>query len=182
VTSRRRRYLGIGSIAAAYLIAAAAIAPVVWPVLPESTMVAQGLWQQSYYKDEIGWQEMTALTARAWNTLPAGERAQTALLARNYGEAGALARYGPGYGLPTPLSGHLSFQYWHPAHMPQTSALLVGFPPDEIAGLCNRARILELIDNPVHIANEEQGRTIVSCQLRAPLGDLWASHIATDKL
>ena len=30
-------------------------APLVWPVLPTATMVKLGLWQPSFYKDELGW-------------------------------------------------------------------------------------------------------------------------------
>ena len=62
---------------------------------------------------------------------PAAQRRDTALLAQNYGEAGALARFGPRLGLPAPLSGHLSFQYWRPAELlPQRHILAVGIDGD----------------------------------------------------
>jgi len=43
----------------------------------------------------------------------------------------ALALFGPRAGLPTPFSGHLSFQFWHPAQMPERAVLLVGFDPGD---------------------------------------------------
>ena len=87
----------------------------------------------SFFKDEIGWPEMVAQTARAWRSLPPAERAQAAILAQNYGEAGALARFGPSLGLPQPLSGHLSWQYWRPARLPQREVLTVGLRPQRAA-------------------------------------------------
>jgi 4-amino-4-deoxy-L-arabinose transferase-like glycosyltransferase len=179
---RGRRIAGIGSIVALYAVVGAVAAPIVWPVLPRDTMIARGIWKQSFFKDEIGWPELTAQTAAAWRAIPPAERPATALIARNYGEAGALDHFGPAAGLPTALSGHLSFQYWHPARMPQTSAILVGFPPEQVARLCGTATVVAHIDNAEHLANEELGRTIVHCRLRAPLQELWASEIATDRL
>ena len=50
------------------------VAPLVWPVLPERSMVDRDLWSKTFYKDEIGWPELVAQTAAAWRSLPAAER------------------------------------------------------------------------------------------------------------
>jgi hypothetical protein len=181
--TRRRRALMLATpVLVLQLLALALAAPLVWPVLPTATMVASGEWNATYYKDELGWPELAIATARAWRSLPVTQRAQTALLARNYGEAGALDLYGPSHGLPPALSGHLSFQYWRPARLPQRRAVLVGFDTASVAQLCTASHRLATIDNRWHIANEEQGRTIVDCALRAPLQRLWAADIARDTL
>jgi 4-amino-4-deoxy-L-arabinose transferase-like glycosyltransferase len=99
--------------------------PIVVPVLPTATMVRDEVWKPGFYDDEIGWPELAAQAARAWNELPARERQQAVLLARNYGEASGLALYGPARGLPQPLSGHLSWQYWRPPRLPQPFALII---------------------------------------------------------
>ncbi|MGZ4312986.1 MAG: ArnT family glycosyltransferase [Solirubrobacteraceae bacterium] len=179
---RGRRAALAGALAAGQLAVVAAAGPLVWPVLPIATMVKLGVWHAGWYKDELGWPELAAETARAWRAIPAAQRADTALLARDYGEAGALDLYGPSLGLPQALSGHLSFQYWHPARMPQRHVLAVGFDEETLRGLCRAQQVVARIDNRWRLANEEEGRSIETCTLRAPLGAMWASRIATDRL
>jgi hypothetical protein len=179
---RGRRAMVLGALAAGQLAVVAAAGPLVWPVLPTRTMVSLGLWQASWYKDELGWPELVRQTAGAWRAIAPFERADTAILARNYGEAGALDLYGPRLGLPQALSGHLSFQYWHPRRMPQHHVLAVGFDSATLRRLCRAHRVVARIDNRWRVGNEEEGRTIATCTLRAPLGALWAPLIATDRL
>lgn len=178
----RRPAVALVPVIACQIAAVVLAAPLVWPILPATTMVASGVWKDTFYKDELGWPQLATQTARAWRSLPADQRARTTLLAANYGEAGALDLYGPADGLPPALSGHLSFQYWRPRRLPDRRALLVGFDAASVRELCVASRQLGTIDNRWQIANEERGRTIVSCSLRAPLGRLWASHIASDTL
>ena len=180
--SARWPVVAIAPLIACQIAALVLAAPLVWPILPTPTMVASGDWSATFYKDELGWPQLAEQTAHAWRSLPAGQRAQTTVLAANYGEAGALDLYGPADGLPPALSGHLSFQYWRPRRLPERHALLVGFGAASVSDLCIASRRLGTIDNPWHIANEERGRTIVSCSLRAPLGRLWSSDIASDRL
>jgi 4-amino-4-deoxy-L-arabinose transferase-like glycosyltransferase len=59
--------------------------------------------------DEIGWPEFVAQVAAVRDTLAPEDSSHLAIIAHNYGEAGALALYGPQYNLPTPLSGTNSF-------------------------------------------------------------------------
>jgi 4-amino-4-deoxy-L-arabinose transferase-like glycosyltransferase len=179
--SRRRAWV-VAPLVALQLAVLALVAPLVWPVLPTAAMVKLGLWQPSFYKDEIGWHELVAQTARAWRAMPLAERRDTALLAGNYGEAGALALYGPAMHLPAPLSGHLSFQYWHPQRISEHQALVVGFNTSSLAAICRNTRVVARIDNYWRIANEEQGRTIATCTLRRSLGRLWSTDIASDRL
>jgi hypothetical protein len=68
---------------------------------------------------------MTAQVERAWRSIRPAERADGAILAHNYGEASALTFYGRR--LPTLLSGHLSWQYWHPPRLRQRFILTLGY-------------------------------------------------------
>ena len=145
-------------------------------------MISSGVWKQSFYKDEIGWIELTDQTAHAWHTLSPAQRANAAIVAANYGEASALELYGRARGLPTVLSGHLSWQYWRPRSLPQRVVLFVGYPRTTLAMLCNSWQPLATIDNPFHLANEERGRVIAACHLKRPLGAIWKSDIATNAL
>jgi hypothetical protein len=174
-----------GVLAPLLLVQAAVLVyalPTVLPIRSTASMISSGVWKNSWYKDEIGWPELADQTAHAWQSLPARERGDGAILAENYGEASALEFYGPGRGLPRILSGHLSWQYWRPETLPQRFALLVGFSSIGTTRLCSSSRILATIDNPWHLDNEERGRTITACRLRRPLGRLWKQYIATDQL
>lgn len=179
---RRLRLALLPALLAAQVGLMVLAVPIVVPVLPTATMVRDEVWKPGFYDDEIGWPELARQTARAWNELPARGRQQGVLLARNYGEASALALYGPTHGLPQPLSGHLSWQYWRPARLPQLFALTVGFSTSELQRLCSSWKPRARIENRWRIANEERGRLIASCRLRLPLGMLWAPLIATDTL
>ncbi len=180
--ARWRRRAVLGALAVFQVLVIAAAAQVVVPVRSTAGMIDSGIWKTSFFKDEIGWPEMVAQTARAWRSLPPAERAHAAILAQNYGEAGALAHFGPLQGLPQPLSGHLSWQYWRPARLPQRVVLTVGYDPGVLRGMCTSFRRLATIQNPYHLDNEELGRIIALCRLPQPLGDIWDSRIATDNL
>jgi hypothetical protein len=178
----RRRPAVIGGLVAVQLVVVAVAAPLVVPVRSTAGMISSGVWQDSFYKDEIGWPELAAQTARVWRSLPAAQRAHAAILAQNYGEAGALAHYGPRLGLPPPLSGHLSYQYWRPALLPQRLVVTVGYDATTLPDLCMSVRRLGIIDNSWHLDNEERGRTIALCRLSRPLESIWRTTIASDEL
>ena len=110
------------------------------------------------------------------------ERRNAAILTANYGEAGALAHFGPALGLPPPLSGHLSWQYWRPARLPERLLVTVGYDAATLRSMCTTARRVATIDNRWQMANEELGRPIDICRLARPLGAIWESRIATDEL
>jgi Dolichyl-phosphate-mannose-protein mannosyltransferase len=179
---RASRPAALGALAVLLAGVLAVAAPLVVPVRTTAGMIQSGVWENSFFKDEIGWPEMTRQVARAWRSLPAGRRRGMVLLARNYGEAGALALYGPAMHLPQPLSGHLSWQYWRPASLPQRQALTVGFDRFDLDRLCARYRVLARIQMPFKLGNEEQGRPIAACSLRRPLGRLWSSEIVDSRL
>jgi 4-amino-4-deoxy-L-arabinose transferase-like glycosyltransferase len=172
----------LAALVAFQLALAAAAGPIVLPVRTTAGMIQSGLWEDSFYKDEIGWPELTAQTARAWRSLAPAERRRAAILAQNYGEAGALAYYGPALGLPPPLSGHLSWQYWRPDALPQRTLVTVGVDPSVLRTLCTTFRRVATIENRWRLDNEERGRTIDVCRLPRPLGAIWNDRIATDEL
>jgi len=67
-----------------------------------------------HFADEFGWEEMVSEVATVYNALPAGERAKTAILAGNYGGAGAIDFFGARYGLPKSISAHQNYYLWGP--------------------------------------------------------------------
>ena len=123
-------------VVALHAVVVALLAPVVWPVLSERTMVERGVWRDSFYKDEIGWPELAdgppERGARSRRPSAATRPCSPRTTARP-GRSRCSAR---AQGLPTPLSGHLSFQYWHPARLPQHHVLAVGVDDGQLDRLC----------------------------------------------
>ncbi len=66
------------------------------------------------YADMFGWDNMAATVGRVYHALPEAEQRSCAILAGNYGEAGAIDYYGPALGLPKAISGHNNYYLWGP--------------------------------------------------------------------
>ena len=103
-------------VAGAAMVAGAALAaPVALPVLPAQALHTVPLQKINYdLAETIAWPKLVALVAREYGSQPAAQRRRTTILAGNYGEAGAIERYGPGAGLPQAYSGANNFWLWGP--------------------------------------------------------------------
>jgi hypothetical protein len=77
-------------------------------------------------------------------------------LTSNYGEAGAVDRYGPELGLPAAYSGHMGFWYWGPPPASTTSVLGVGFDPGYLQRFFARVRLVSRLNNHLQVNNDEQ--------------------------
>jgi hypothetical protein len=62
--------------------------------------------------DQFGWPELVAEVAQIYQALPPEERANTAIYAANYGEAGAINHLGPARGLPSAICAHQAHSLW----------------------------------------------------------------------
>jgi 4-amino-4-deoxy-L-arabinose transferase-like glycosyltransferase len=174
-----RRLVGAGAAVAAQAAVIVLAGPIVVPFYSTRQLVGSSLWKLGYFKDEIGWPEMTAQVERAWSMVPLKDRASGAILAANYGEASALQFYGRR--LPIILSGHLSWQYWRPQSLRQRFVLTVGYDPRALSLLCRSWRVTAHLDNRWHLNNEERGQPVAACRLKRQLGSDW-HLIASDQL
>ncbi len=120
--------------------------------------------------EQIGWPAFAASVASAWSQIPSPERAT--LFTGNYGEAGALVRYGPAHGLPTPYSSHMSFWDWSRPPDTNTGAVLLveiernpGF--ESYFRDCNQVGTVDSI-----VSNDEDGTALVLC---AGTGEPWST-------
>jgi hypothetical protein len=117
-------------IVALVLAGGAVFAPLVVPVLPVDQFISYMNWLPikvphtehshervvlpQHYADQFGWNEIVDGTLAAWNRIPPADRKDCAILAQDYGQAGAIDFLGPKYGLPSALSGHQSWWLWGP--------------------------------------------------------------------
>jgi hypothetical protein len=113
----------------ALALSGAVLAPLFAPLLPPAALVrysqAIGMTQPriethrlgplpQLMADRFGWKEMAEEVARIYRSLPAPDRAKTAIFGQNYGQAGAIDLFGPALGLPRAISAHLSYYLWGP--------------------------------------------------------------------
>ena len=124
--------------------------------------------------EQIGWPSMAAAVATAWERIPADQRSSATIFAGNYGEAGALLRYGPAHGLPSAYSGHMSFADWgRPPDSNTGPVLLVEIErtPSFEANFRDCSQV-GTIDNIV--SNDEDGTALVLCSAPTePWSTLW---------
>jgi len=137
------------------------------PVLPASA-AGPVLAVNPDLGETIGWPDLVREVAAAHRTLPPG----TAILTGNYGEAGAVDRYGEGVGLPAAFSGHNGYGLWGP---PPGSApvLAVGLDGETLQRVCRELRPVGRITSPHGIDNDEDGAALHYCVPRGPWRDLW---------
>jgi 4-amino-4-deoxy-L-arabinose transferase-like glycosyltransferase len=120
--------------------------------------------------EQVGWPEFAGTVAGAWDALPAADRATAVVFTSNYGEAGALDRYGPELGVPQPYSGHMSYADWGPP--PDTAdgpVLVVG----SVAARFVDCTTLAVHHSPDGVDNDEDGVVVSRCALPAPWSRLW---------
>jgi hypothetical protein len=79
-----------------------------------------------YFADEFGWEDMVRKTAAVYRSLPADERARTAIFANDWGEASAVDYFGQRYGLPSAVSPHNSYWLWGPRNYDGSTVIVLG--------------------------------------------------------
>jgi hypothetical protein len=79
-----------------------------------------------YFADEFGWREMAEEIARVYNSLSPEERAQAAIFANNFGEAGAIDCFGPRLGLPKAICNHQTYWLWGPRDYNGSTVIVLG--------------------------------------------------------
>jgi Dolichyl-phosphate-mannose-protein mannosyltransferase len=125
------------------------------------------------YADMFGWENMATEIAGAYEGLPPAEQASCAIVAGNYGEAGAIDHYGPSLGLPRAISGHNSYFFWGPRAYTGSCVILFGERADELKDLFGDTQLVATISDP-HAAVAERNVHVYVCRKpSASLGELW---------
>jgi hypothetical protein len=125
------------------------------------------------YADMFGWDTMAQTVAQVYQSLPAADRADCAILGGNYGEAGAIDHYGPALGLPKALSGHNSYFYWGPRGYSGACVIIFGERSDEFIKLFGDVQQAATITSPHAMPNEQSVPVYVCRKPIAPLAELW---------
>jgi hypothetical protein len=128
------------------------------------------------YADMIGWEELTAITARAYNSIE--DKKAGIIYGENYGHAGAITIIGKKYGLPEAVCFSESFRYWIP----------LKFDPDiksfiyindklgkDIQKLFNKITLVGMISNP---DSREYGTKVYLCEdPNSSFNEFWTNRL-----
>ncbi len=162
-------------MAGAMLASAAIVLPAALPVLPARVLHTVPLQKINYdLAESIAWPRQVALVAREYHDLPGWQRGRTTILAGNYGEAGALDRYGPGFGLPQAYSGANTFWFWGPPPARRTDAVAINVDPKLLRRYFAHVRLVATFWNGLGVADDEQGTQVfLATGLRASWASTW---------
>ncbi len=150
-------------------------APVALPLLPARVLHTVPLQKINYdLAETIAWPKLVALVAQQYDSLPAAQRRRTTILTGNYGEAGAIERYGPGAGLPQAYSGANNFWLWGPPPAADSAAVAVNVDPALLRREFAHVRQVATFWNGVGVSDDEQGAPIfVATGLRSSWAQAW---------
>jgi Dolichyl-phosphate-mannose-protein mannosyltransferase len=134
---------------------------------------AVGAQLPQLYADMFGWENIADGVARVYHDLPSADRAGCAILAGNYGEAGAIDYYGPALGLPPAISGHNSYFYWGPRAYTGACVIIFGERSAEFTQYFRDVRLAATLTNAHAMPIESSIDVYVCGQPIAPLSALW---------
>jgi hypothetical protein len=156
-------------------LSAAMTLVVALPLIPLRSLGSTGVpAASSVVGDQVGWPAYVREVADVVDDLPAADRAHAVLLTANYGEAGALDRYGRRYHLPPVYSGHNELYNFGPPPDSASVAVVVGMDPARLSAVFTTCATMAELDNQVGVDNEEQGVAVRVCRgPREPWSALW---------
>jgi hypothetical protein len=155
--SRPRRVLVIAAIA----LNSAVCAMISLPIVPIGILGATVIPDiNAATPDQVGWPTYVRQIDNVVNET--GDAKDLVILTSNYGEAGALARFGQP-GQPAVYSGHNALYTLGPPPNNATTALVVGGMLPTVAPYFKSCTVMSHLRNAVGVDNEEQGQPIALC-------------------
>ncbi|MEV7965875.1 glycosyltransferase family 39 protein [Sphaerisporangium sp. NPDC088356] len=148
---------------------------VVLPVLPPDTVRVVSAMNREQ-GEQVGWPTLASTVADTWDQIPSEQRSRAVVFAQNYGEAAAIARYGPEHGVPAAYSAHMSYFEWGPPADSADGPVVLVYYKDNLRlprlfGDCRPARPVDL---GFELGNELQDDVVQLCTgPHAPWSTLW---------
>lgn len=177
VMAMRWRRIAAGVVTVAFSVVTAFFSLPLAPV--GSTVFQIALTVNPDTGETVGWPTYVHTVRAAVATVQAADRARTVILARNYGEAGALSRElrMGATDLPAVYSGHNAYADWGPPPPHADVVVVVGrFPEAELNGWFGSCEPRGELTSPPGVDNDEDGAPVTLCtDLRRPWPELWPS-------
>ena len=132
------------------------------PVVPVTALGGTPLPDLStLVADQVGWPRYVEQVA---SVVAQADDPRAVVITSNYGEAGAVSRYGPALGLPAPYSGQNALGAGPGPPEGTRTVVFVGWQLDDVSELFGACTVLARLDNGVGVDNEEQGAPVALCR------------------
>jgi 4-amino-4-deoxy-L-arabinose transferase-like glycosyltransferase len=165
--NRKRHAARLALLSFAIVGSIVAAAYITLPLLPASTLHSTGLVGVNYDMGEtIAWPTFVKEIASAY-------RPGQVIVASNYGEAGAVDRFGKADGLPKAYSVQDGFWYWGPPPPADRDVLAIGFDQTDLAKFCTAPHLATTLDNHLDVNDDEQDAPVWDCSLQGSWATVW---------
>jgi len=169
-------------------VAGTVAAPLALPMLPvEATASYAKFWRADAVKVEspdsgrlpqlfaemFGWQNQAATVARVYHSLSAEDQVKCAILAGNFGEAGAIDFFAQRYGLPKAISGNNSYYLWGPRNYSGEVMVSIGVPRRELEALFGQVEQAATIVNKYAVPDEANLPVYICRKPKMPVREAW---------
>lgn len=158
----RGRRVRTGLVAALLTLGGALQIALALPVVPERHLADFPYFSLS--SESVGWPEVTRKIADAYGDLPPGDQRRAVILTENFGEAGALDRFGGSYDLPKVYSGHNQLHAWGPPPPSAEIVVSVGIDDELLAREFGSCHTVGKLDNSLRVINPETEKKIKICR------------------
>ncbi|GAK51159.1 glycosyl transferase family protein [Candidatus Moduliflexus flocculans] len=182
--SSRLRNGGQITIVALLLIAWLPLLPFSLPLLPPETMnavpspvqIEAGVNSRlpQWLADRFGWEELVTRVANVYETLSPEERAKCAIVAGNYGQAGAVELFGKAYHLPPVISGHNTYWLWGTGDYTGEVAIILGGNSAELRNVFQEVKTATLAECAFCRPDLKIVPIYVAKGLKLPVTTAWA--------
>jgi hypothetical protein len=184
------RRLVRAAVIAALALGGVALAPFALPILDAPAFIAyagalgvtppadekhtKGPLPQ-FQADQFGWEAMARKVADAYRGLSPEEQKVAAFFGDNYGEASAVAFFGPRLGLPPAVvSGHNSYFLWGPPPGGRGEVMItVGVSREDVLESYEEVEQVGETDEPYAMPYENHQPILVAKKLRRPMEQIW---------
>jgi hypothetical protein len=166
--ARWSRRAAVGALVIGGLVAAL----VALPVLPASVLRTVPLQSVNYdLGEQVGWPELSRTVVAAYRSLG---RSDAAVVGSNYGEGGAVVRFGPPDIAEMAFSRQNTDWWYGPPPDDARAAVLIGFRPELVGRFWTDCHRFGRIENAAGVDNDEDGRPVWVCTgQRSPWSRIW---------
>lgn len=123
------------------------------------------------YADMLGWEELANTVIKIYESLPDSEKTETAIIAANYGQAGAIDFYGKAHGLPKAISFNDAYLFWTPENLNAKTLIYIDDETEDVSKIFVEVIKVGEITEPLA---REFGLPVYLCKKpRFDYSDLW---------
>lgn len=176
------------AILAPLVVGGMVAAPLALPILPLDAVAAySNFWNvkdvhvevepsgklPQLFADMMGWPQQVEVVASVFRSLPAEDQSRVAILAKNYGQAGAIDYFGQSYGLPHAISGHNNYYLWGPRQYTGRVVIAVGMSIEDLKPLFDQIDLAATINNEYAIPEENNLPVYICRRPKMTLQQAW---------